>query len=196
VNRLLRRGVPAALLLPLLSLPAAQAAPTPPVAARASDAVTTAYACTSDFGSGAAAARVATALPRSVAAGRTLARRDLTVALRVPQQLVDRLRAFGVDSLSGSARPTTVRAGRTRVRVTGLRIPRTPVPASGAMTLRGSGDLAAFSVPTPGRYAVRVPRRVVADVVARIGETPASTTLLCAVASGAPQRLTTLSVRG
>ena len=51
------------------------------------------------------------------------------------------------------------KVGKTNVAVTGAKIPVTPVPASGAMTLKLKGTSASFVAPAVGTHAVKVPAK-------------------------------------
>lgn len=167
----------------------------PAVAAKGAVTLTSTYTCESPAGSGSSQVRIATSLPGSVKAGSRVKARALQASITVPPELVDYLRQYGVESISGSVKDARYRVGAKKVGLTTV-LPTTPVPASGGMTLRGKGRAGAFSIATPGTYAVRIPASFVAKVTARtrsFGDVRAA--LTCTLAKGAPSKLGSLKVR-
>ncbi|CAN5403871.1 hypothetical protein BH09ACT12_BH09ACT12_12350 [soil metagenome] len=190
------RFLACALLIPLLVVPAAGAAPAATAErGRPAAAVVTSYDCDSDFGSATTSVRVSTRLPRSVRVAQRLGHRVVRVSLTIPEALVDQLRAYGVRAIEGSSDVTRLRVGRQALKVRDVTIPHTPVPDAGSMTLRGIGTADAFSIRRAGEYPVRLPGRLKAHMTADFGGSSASGTLACAVTPGAPRRLTSLLVR-
>lgn len=120
--------------------------------------VETSYTCTTLNGPASSPAKVKLSLPTSAKAGSTLKARTFKMDLALPSELVDTLRLFGITSLSGDATDLRYTVGKTAVPVTGAKIPATPVPASGAMTLKLKGASAAFKAPAVGTHAVKVPK--------------------------------------
>ena len=148
------------------------------------------YACDSAYGEAATDVAVRVKLPAQVKQGASVPARTIRFGLVVPEALVDQLRAFGVRSLSGDATGARVRVGGLTVPVRGLDLPTTPVPSSGAMTLQGTGRMAAFTVRKTGSYTVRVPAAFDADVVvARRSSGSFTLALDCGVQAGSPTRL-------
>lgn len=182
-----------ALLAPLLAVPTAPSAQA--AGTRAAKLVTT-YGCDSDYGSGSSEVALGTKLPTSVKAGKKVGERTLSVVLVVPEDLTDMLRDYGVTAVKGSSGKAPLTVGSVKVPVRGLKIPRTPMPDEGELVLRGTGTVAAFTMPKAGSFAVKVPARLVADLTGYVGGLSASTTLTCAVADDAPVRLGTLRVTG
>ncbi len=189
------------LLAPALLIPLTVVAPTmpsqaapPPVSARKA-AVLTTYDCDSDYGGGSGVVRIATKLPESVRAAKPVRPRVVRVLLTVPEELVDQLRAFGVDSLKGSSSSAKLKIGTKSVKVRGLKIPRTDVPDEGSMRLRGAGTADGFTIRRAGEYDVLAPKRLSAQITAQANGFSGDADLTCAVAPGAPRRLTTLLVR-
>jgi hypothetical protein len=183
------------LLIPLLVVPPAGAAPAPaPTPARAAASVVTTYSCDSDFGPTSGAVRISTKLPQSVRASRKLKPRVVRVSLTIPEAQVDQLRSYDVRWIQGASDSAKLLVGKKRLRVPDLVIRRTPVPEAGSMTLKGRGTLGSFSIKRAGSYPVRAPRRLPADLTAKVGDFQAGTGLTCAVVPGSPRRLTKLLV--
>lgn len=156
--------------------------------------LTTTYDCDAGlFGSGSSAVTVKVDLPGRVRAGREVDSRRITFRIVVPEELVDQLRG-NAEAISATA-TAKYRVGAKRIPIRNLRIPRTDVPAEGAMVIRGSGRAAAFTIDEPGRYAVKVPRGLAADVTAYLSSGGEFTVpMSCALAAGAPAKLATLRV--
>lgn len=157
--------------------------------------LTTRYACQSDFGGGRSAVTVKVDLPDQVKAGRQVDARRITFRIVVPDALVTELRDNSVDAVSATG-TAKYRVGAKRVPIRNLTVPRTDVPAEGAMVLRGSGRAGAFIINEPGRYAVKVPKGLIAEVTAYgvpiVGQV--TTDLTCTLVRGAPATLSTLRV--
>ena len=122
-------------------------------------AVDTSYTCDTLNGPAASAVKVRLTLPETAKAGSTVQARKFKMDIALPAELVDTLRFFGITSLSGDATQLGYKVGKTAVAVTGAKIPATPVPASGAMTLKLKGTSAAFTAPAVGKHAVKVPKK-------------------------------------
>ena len=156
--------------------------------------LTTTYDCEAgSFGSGSSAVTVKVDLPDRVRAGRQVDARRITFRIVVPDELVDQLRG-NAEAVSATA-TAKYRVAALRIPIRNLTVPRTEVPAEGDMVLRGSGRAAAFTISDPGRYAVKVPRGLVADVTAHgtaFGDVHVDMT--CGLATGAPARISTLRV--
>lgn len=156
--------------------------------------LTTSYSCESDEGSGTSAVRVRVNLPDRVKVGERVDSRRITFRIRVPAEILARLRQFSVDEVAATAL-ARYRVGSERIPIRDLAIPRTDVPEEGRMILRGSGRAGGFTIAEPGRYAVKAPRGFTAEVTAYGGAiSPITVDMTCALADGAPARLWTLRV--
>lgn len=153
------------------------------------------YRCSSSFGSGASDVRIKVTLPDQVRRGVQVSARTVTFPIEVPADMVDVMRTYGVDSVSAEGRASYL-VGDIRRPIRNLRIPETDVPASGGMTLRGTGRAAAFTPEETGTFAVKVTRRIAATATARGGFAGSgmSADLSCAVRQGESRRLATLQV--
>ena len=158
--------------------------------------LTSTYSCSSPAGSGSSKVVLDTAFPKSVKAGETVRARRVTASITVPKKFVDFMRQYGVESISGKAVDAKFRVGKLRVAVSDVVLPKTEVPASGGMTLRGIGSVRAFTIAKPGRYVVRIPASFGAKVLAHTrsyGDVAAS--LSCSLAKGAPSTFGSVRVR-
>ena len=120
---------------------------------------------------------------------------DLTVAIVVPDDEVDLLRELGVEAVRGRLSSATFTIGVKKVGVSNMVVPRTPVPASGAMTLIAKGQLRAFTLRERKRYPVKVPARLRFDLTAITANRTAAFQVGCVRDSGAPVKLTTFRIR-
>lgn len=188
MKRILALALVAALLVTVRIAPEAEAAGTKAT-------LDTAYVCDFGQGSGVVDVRVRARLPKKAAAGSTVAERRIKVSLVLPADTVATLRQFGVESVEGRADRAKLRVGPTRAAVRKLRVPRTEIPPSGSLTLRGTGRVSSFEAPAAGRYAVRVPKRLALELTAYGDGSSFEQGLACAVAPGAPSRLGTLRVK-
>ncbi|CAB4730921.1 MAG: hypothetical protein F2667_13490 [Actinobacteria bacterium] len=158
--------------------------------------LTSTYDCESSFGGGSTKVGVKIDLPSRVREGATLAARPVAFTIRVPEALVDVMRQYGVESLEGSSDDATYRIGKRTLDVDDLVLPRTDVPASGPMVLRGKGTAAAYTAAKAGTFAVRIPQAFTATVVGRTSSGSASIPLSCELGAKAPSKITTLTVTG
>lgn len=190
-----RRAAGFAVLTVLLSLVGALLVGTSPARAELRT-LTTTYNCDAgSFGSGSSAVTVRVDIPNRVRAGVQVDARRITFRIVVPDELVQQMRDNSVDAISATA-TAKYRVGAKRVPIRNLTIPRTEVPAEGDMVIRGSGRAGAFTINEPGRYAVKVPKGLAAEVTAYgvpiVGQI--TTDMTCALATGAPAKLATLRV--
>lgn len=188
MKKLLALALVAALLVTVRVAPEAEAA-------GKKRTLDTAYVCDFGQGSGVIDVAVTVKLPKKVAAASTVAKRRIKVSLVLPADTVATMRQFGVESVAGRADGAKLRVGPTRAAVRTLRVPRTELPPSGSLTLRGTGRVSSFEAPAPGRYAVRVPKRLAVELTAYGDGSSFEQGLACAVAPGAPSRLGTLRVK-
>lgn len=189
----LRRATGFAVLTVLLTLVGALLVGASPARAELRSLRTT-YDCDAgSFGSGSSAVTVKVDVPDRVRAGVRVAARRITFRIVVPDALVEQMRGRA-RALSATA-TAKYRVGAKRVPIRNLTIPRTAVPTEGNMVLRGTGRAGAFTIDEPGRYAVKVPRRLAAVVTAHgtaIGDVNVGMT--CSLADGAAARLSGLRV--
>ena len=122
--------------------------------------VDTSYTCETLNGPSTSAVKVKLSLPETAKAGSTVPSRKFKMEIALPEELVGTLNFFGIKSLSGDVTGLRYKVGKTNVAVTGAKIPVTPVPASGAMTLKLKGTSASFMAPAVGTHAVKVPSQV------------------------------------
>lgn len=175
-----------ALVVPVLSSPA-EAAPA---------SLATTYSCATGFGTESSDVRLSADFPSAVASGSTVDARRVGFSVTVPPRFVGYLRQFGVKSVSGRGSKASYRVGSAKHPLRKLRLPQTDVPASGAMVLKGKGVASAFTAPSAGSYAVRVPTSFTATMKATTSSGDTQTIdLSCSLAKGAPSRLGTLTVR-
>ena len=86
-------------------------------------------------------------MPETAKAGSTVPSRKFKMEIALPAELVGTLNFFGIKSLAGDVTKLSYKVGKTAVAVTGAKFPETPVPATGAMTLKVKGTSAAFKAP-------------------------------------------------
>ncbi|WP_232676465.1 DUF6801 domain-containing protein [Nocardioides sp. R-C-SC26] len=158
--------------------------------------LTTTYSCSNpQFGGGSSAVTIGTTLPSSVRTGARLPARTVRATITVPDRMVRLMRQYGVRSVTGKASGATYRVGAKKVAISDMRIPRTNVPASGAMRITGTGRAGAVTLTRAGRYVVRIPASFQARVTATFsGGQTIAISMNCSVASGAPTRLGTIRV--
>lgn len=184
--------------LRVLGLAALTLALSPLVAAAPAHAelrtLTTTYDCDSSQGGGSSAVTIKVDVPKRVRAGVKVDARRISFKIVIPDELADQLRNNADEvSATGTAK---YRVGAKRIPIRNLTIPRTDIPADGDIVIRGSGRAAGFTINEPGRYAVKVPKGIAADVTAYgvpiVGQITVPVT--CTLAAGAPARLATLRV--
>ncbi len=152
------------------------------------------YRCSSQYGSGSSRVRIQVTLPDKVAQGVTVPSRRVTFSIRVPQDMVDVLRTYDVESVSarGSARFTV---GSLKRPIRHLHVPDTDVPSSGGMTLKGSGRAASFALNRTGTFTVKVTKALAATATAHGGTFDGQMVdMSCAVRRGQSRTLATLTV--
>lgn len=169
---------------------------TPATAASKRGSFTSTYTCESPGGRSSSEVSLKVGFPRSAEAGAVVPSRRVTASITVPKKFVDLMRRYGVESISGRAVDGRLRVGKKRVAVSDVVLPRTDVPSRGGMTLRGTGTVGSFVIAKPGAYAVRIPAAFDAKITAHTRSSgDVAATLSCTLASGAPSRLGTLTVR-
>ncbi len=159
--------------------------------------ITTSYACATPFGPQTVAGTTSVNLPARVRSGDKVSDRRVQVRVVVPAAFVAAAREFlGVTAISGKATDAFYRVGAKKVALTGLRLPRTALPARGPLTLRATGVAKGFQLTKPGTYAVKVPLSFRLHAANQDGEPIPGTPLSCSLASGAPSKLGTIKVVG
>lgn len=152
------------------------------------------YRCSSDFGSGNSGVRIQVSIPDVAFQGVTVPSRRVSFKIRVPADMVDLMRQYGVDSISATGRAHYT-IGTLKKPIRHLRMPETQVPSTGGMTLKGSGRAASFAINQPGTYAVKVTRTLTATATVHggIGD-GMSADLTCNVRRGESRKLASLRV--
>lgn len=171
----------------VLSGPAAVAKPA---------SITTSYGC-APFDQYPVTGTISVNLPAQVRAGRQVPDRQVQVRVKVPAEIVAAMRQYlGVTALSGKATKAAYRVGAKKVPLTGLVLPETRLPARGSVTLVATGTAKSFTLSNPGTYAVKVPLSFRLRAANQDGEPIPGTPLSCALASGAPSKLSSIKVVG
>ena len=134
--------------------------------------------------------KVKLSLPDTAKAGSTVKARKFKMDIALPAELVGTLNFFGITSLAGEVTGLRYKVGKTTVAVTGAKIPATPVPASGPMTLKIKGTSASFVAPAVGKHAVKVPAKYTMTLLNKDGAT--LDTPSCVRDKGAASKLGTL----
>jgi hypothetical protein len=152
------------------------------------------YRCSSQYGGGRTAVRIHVSIPDRIAQGVTVPSRRIKFKIRVPAELVDALRNSGVDSISGHGRAHFSVGSLVRP-IRKLHLPEKEVPASGGMTLKGSGRAASFIMNQPGTYKVKVTKSLTATATAHGGLGDGqSVSLTCNVRRGESRTLASIEV--
>ena len=151
--------------------------------------VDTSYTCDTIDGLRTSAVKVKLSLPETAKAGSTVPSRKFKMEIALPAELVGTLNFFGIKSLAGDVTKLSYKVGKTAVAVTGAKFPETPVPATGAMTLKVKGTSAAFKAPAVGTHVVKVPAKYTMSLTSNGGtlDTPS-----CKRDKGAESKLGTL----
>jgi hypothetical protein len=99
-------------------------------------------------------------------AGKAVSAGTLNVPVNfiLSRAVLDGMAAKGINSVGISTTDFALAVGPAPLGVTGLTVPKAPVPATGDMTLAGPGKNAAFVPPTPGTYDVTLPATFTATV--------------------------------
>lgn len=152
------------------------------------------YRCSSPYGGGKTGVRIQVSIPDRIAQGVTVPSRKVTFKIKVPAALVDQLRTYGVDSISGHGRAHFAVGSLVRP-IRKLHLPDTDVPPSGGMTLKGSGRAASFIMNQAGTYKVKVTKSLTATATAHGGLGDGrSVALTCNVRRGESRTLASLEV--
>jgi len=153
------------------------------------------YTCATALGDQAMAVTVKIDLPTKVKRNKAVASRPVKMTVVVPESLVTPMRdVLGISALSGSASDIAYRVGAKKVPLTNVTIPRTDVPASGAMTLKASGTAQGFKLKKPGKYVIRIPGSFTFNANNQDDQPVPSSPFACTVGEGAPTKLGTLKV--
>jgi hypothetical protein len=179
---------------------AALAATTVLVAAPAAEAkpasLKSSYTCATALGDQTMAVTIKLDLPAKVKKGKKVAARPVKMTVVVPESLVAPMRdVLGISALSGSASNIKYRVGKLRVPLKKVTIPKTKVPASGAMTLKAKGVASGFKAPKKkGKLVVSIPKSFTFNASNQNGQPVPSSPFACSVGSGAPTKLGTIKV--
>lgn len=170
----------------LVAAPAAEAAPV---------SLKSSYTCGTALGDQTMAVTIKIDLPAKVKRGKPVASRPVKMTVVVPETLVTPMRdVLGITALSGSANDIRYSVGAKKVPLANVKIPRTDVPDSGAMTLHASGTAKGFRLTKPGRYVVKIPTSFTFNAANQDGQPVPSSPFPCTVADGAPTKLGVIKV--
>lgn len=115
------------------------------------------YTCRSASGPEHVTAQVTAAIPATATAGKPVRPGTARVALTVPRQAVTAAAPGRPATITATARLTTVFAAGSESAVIGwpgLTVPRTPLPARGALALTASGAVPSVTPSAPGQLTV------------------------------------------
>lgn len=171
--------------------------------------LTTSYSCTAStaagtFGPETASGTISVNLPRQIGVGTRLRARPITITVDIPEAMVDQMRDYNIDSFQGSSDDASYRLKRRGIPVVkrpinDLVLPETQVPATGGMTVVGTGTAAGYTFQRTGRWSVLVPKSFTANgTVHAAGPFPPAgnynADISCTLASGAEARIATIRV--
>lgn len=157
--------------------------------------VKTSYACATVLGDQAMDVTIKLDLPTKVKKGTKVKDQPVNMTVVVPESLVGPMRdVLGITALSGSASDIKYTVGKTKVPLANVKIPRTEVPESGAMTLKAKGTAKGFTLKKPGQYVVTVPQAFTFNADDQNGNPVPSSPFGCALADGAASKLGTIKV--
>ena len=151
------------------------------------------YRCSSSFGGGKTAVHIRVSIPDRIAQGVKVPSRRITFKIKVPADMVDLMRQYHVSSVSGHGHASYSVGSLVRP-IRKLRLPDTPVPDTGGMTLKGHGRAAAFAINQAGTYKVKVTRSLTATATAHTTSGDFSTDLTCDVRRGESRTLASVEV--
>lgn len=155
---------------------------------------TTVYTCDAgSLGEGDVELGVRVALPKEVVAGTKLAIRTMDLTIVVPEEMTQRLRDLGVESVSGESRDATYRIGPKTRDIRDVVIPSTDVPDEGYLVLTAQGTAQAVRMTRIDTYPVKLPEAFTATIDGE-GAIDASGTLSCSLAEGAVSKITKIRV--
>jgi len=151
------------------------------------------YTCATAVGEQTLPVTIKLDLPTKVKKGKKVADSKAKMVVVVPESLVTPLRdILGVSALSGTATAIKYSVGSKKVPLAKVKVPRTAVPDSGSMTLRGSGVAKGFTLKKPGKYTVRIPKSFTFNPKNQDGD--ALPSFPCTLAAGAPSKIGTIKV--
>lgn len=153
------------------------------------------YTCATALGDQTMAVTIKIDLPTKVKKGTKVKDRPVNMTVVVPESLVTPMRdLLNITALSGSATDIKYSVGSTKVPLAKVKIPRTEVPESGAMTLKAKGIAKGFTLKKPGTYAVKIPQAFTFNAKNQDGEAVPSSPFTCGLADGAPSKLGSIKV--
>ena len=153
------------------------------------------YTCTTALGDQTMAVTIKLDLPTKVKKGTKVKSRPVNMVVVVPESLVTPMRdVLGITALSGSASAIKYSVGSMKLPLKGVKIPRTDVPDSGAMTLKAKGVATGFKLKKPGKYVVKIPKAFTFNAKDQNGNAVPSSPFPCSLADGAPSQLGTIKV--
>ena len=155
---------------------------------------TTVYTCDAGpLGEGDVELAVRFPLPKRMVAGTKLSVRTMDFTIVVPEDMTQRLRDLGVESVSGESDDATYRIGPKTRDIRDLEIPTADVPDEGYMVLTAQGTAQAVRMTRIDTYPVKLPEAFTATLDGE-GEIDASANLACVLAEGAVAKITKIQV--
>ncbi len=168
---------------------------TAPAAEAKKVSLKSAYSCATALGDTPMDVTITIDLPTKVKKGAKVKDRPVNLKVVVPESLVSPMRdLLGISALSGSASKIKYSVGSTKVPLKNVKIPRTTVPESGAMTLKAKGVASGFTLKKPGKYTVKIPQAFTFNANNQDGNPVPSSPFGCSLADGAPSKLGTIKV--
>lgn len=153
------------------------------------------YTCATALGDQTLTVTTKMNLPTKVKKGKKVPDSTVKMVVVVPETLVTPMRdILGITALSGSATDIKYSVGTKKIPLVKVKIPRTDVPASGSMTLRGSGIAKGFTLKKTGTYAVKIPKDFMFNALDQNGDPAPSSPFPCALSDGAPAKLGSIKV--
>jgi hypothetical protein len=169
-----------------------------PAAEAQVESVKSGFTCDSDFGPQQFDITTKVDLPAKVKAGKSVPGKKVKLVAAISSDTADLLRTIGAEYISVTADKVKASAGSTKIPVTGVKSPKTKVPATGGFNVTATGKAAAFSIKKAGSYTVKIPTKFLFSITqytaAQPDGSPLLTDLGCAVDKGEPTKLGTLKV--
>ncbi|SFP51987.1 hypothetical protein SAMN05421810_102828 [Amycolatopsis arida] len=104
-------------------------------------------------------AQITATFPDSVPAGTPIDVTGFNVAVEIDAEITDAMRLVGAATVEGTAAPNVdvdINGTPLGVRLNGMRIPSTPVPESGSMTVNIVGEVPSLTVQSAGQVSFAV----------------------------------------
>ncbi|WP_127480276.1 DUF6801 domain-containing protein [Nocardioides pantholopis] len=176
-----------------LALGAGVLVTTAPAAEAKVSSVKSSYSCATDFGDQVLTVKTKVKLPAKVKKGKKVGAKPVTLTVTLPQGLSDGLRLLGISSLSGSASGVKAKAGKTTIKISGIKFTNAPVPASGQMTFKAKGKTAPVKFKKAGKFTINVPKSFKFSSADQTGGA-LTTKAPCTLVKGSPAKLGSIKV--